>query len=219
MMLDGKRIAILAEQDFDDTELIDTLEAMKKAGARVTVVGGDSRRTCRSLRGAVEVRVDADASQVSANYFDAVIIPGGYAPDNLRLHRPVVELVRKMHDSGKLVAAICRGPQLLITADVVRGRRVTSWPSVAVDLSNAGALWIDQPVVCDGNLITSRQPADIPEFLAAIARALRERRSSSGRPARRSPQRAGRAPGAVRPDPWLEVESGTRITPVVEAGA
>lgn len=173
-MLDGKRIAILAEQDFEDRELADPMGALKAAGARVMVVGSGSQKTYRGKRGTVEVRVDADADQVRADYFDAVIVPGGYAPDKMRLHRPMVDLVKKMHDSGRIVAAICHGPQLLISAEVVKGRRVTSWPSVAVDLKNAGALWVDEAVVRDGNLITSRQPADIPEFNAAVIQALTE---------------------------------------------
>jgi protease I len=111
---------------------------------------------------------------VRADYFDAVIIPGGYAPDKMRMHKPMIDLVRKAHDLGRLVAAICHGPQLLISAEVVRGRRVTSWPSIAVDLMNAGAIWVDEAVVRDGNLITSRQPADLPEFNAAIMEALQE---------------------------------------------
>jgi protease I len=171
-MLDGMRIAILVEQDFEDAELTEPLRAMKAAGARVMVVGSGSQKSYKGKRGVAEVKVDADADQVRADYFDAVIIPGGYAPDKMRLHKPMIDLVRKAHDSGRLVAAICHGPQLLISAGVVRGRRVTSWPSIAIDLENAGALWFDEAVIRDGNLITSRQPADIPEFNAAIIEAL-----------------------------------------------
>lgn len=171
-MLDGKRIALLAEEDFEDAELTDPLRAMKAAGARVMVVGSGSKKTYKGKRGVAEVQVDADAGQVRADYFDAVIVPGGYAPDKMRLHKLMVDLVKRMYDSGKLVAAICHGPQLLISAEVVKGRRVTSWPSIAVDLKNAGAIWVDEAVVRDGNLITSRQPADIPEFNSAIVQAL-----------------------------------------------
>lgn len=175
-MLEGKRVAILAEQDFEDVELTGPLRDLKAAGAAVTIVGSGTRETYRGKRGTAEVRVDARADQVKAELFDAVIIPGGHAPDRMRLYEPMVGLVKKMHAQGKIVAAICHGPQLLISADVVRGRRVTSWPSVAVDLRNAGALWVDEPVVRDGNLITSRQPADVSEFDAAIVQALREQK-------------------------------------------
>jgi protease I len=176
-MLDGKRIALLAEEDFEDDELTEPLRAMKTAGARVMVVGSGSQKSYKGKRGVAEVKVDADAGQVRADYFDAVIIPGGYAPDKMRLHKPMIDLVRTAHDSGRLVAAICHGPQILISAEVVRGRKVTSWPSVAIDLKNAGALWVDEAVVRDGNLITSRQPADLPEFNAAIIEALEGRDS------------------------------------------
>src|SRR5512136_3137298 len=173
-MLDGKRIAILVEQDFEDAELTEPLRAMKAAGARVMLVGSGSQKSYRGKRGTAEVKVDADADQVRADYFDAIIIPGGYAPDKMRLHKPMIDLVRKAHDLGRLVAAICHGPQLLISAEVVRGRKATSWPSIAIDLKNAGAEWVDEPVVQDGKMITSRQPADLPEFNAAIIAALQE---------------------------------------------
>lgn len=141
------------------------------------VVGSGSQKSYRGKRGVAEVKVDADADQVRADCFDAVIIPGGYAPDKMRLHKPVIDLVRKAHDSGRLLAAICHGPQLLISAEVVRGRKVTSWPSIAIDLKNAGALWFDEAVIRDGNLITSPQPADTPEFNAAIIEALQGQES------------------------------------------
>ena len=173
-MLDGKKIAILAEEDFEDSELIEPMRALKDGGARVLIVGSGSQETYRGKRGGATVKVDATADKVKAEDFDAVIVPGGYAPDKMRLHQPMIDLVRKAHDLGKLVAAICHGPQLLISAEIVRGRRVTSWPSIAVDLRNAGADWIDAPVVQDGNLITSRKPADLPRFNKAIIEALRD---------------------------------------------
>ena len=172
-MLDGKKIAILVEDDFEDSELIEPLRAMKNASAKVVVVGSGSKDTYKGKRGNATARVDITADKVRAEDYDAIIIPGGYAPDKMRLHQPMVDLVRKAYDSGKVVAAICHGPQLLISADIVRGRRVTSWPSVAADLRNAGAEWVDIPVVQDGNLITSRKPADLPQFNKAIIEALR----------------------------------------------
>jgi len=173
-MLDGRRIAILAEEGFEDSELIEPLRSMKKAGAKVVIVGSGSQESYQGKRGNVTVTVDTTVDKVKAEDFDAVIVPGGYAPDKMRLHQSMVELVRKAHNLGKVVAAICHGPQLLISADIVRGRRVTSWPSVAVDLRNAGADWVDEPVVQDGNLITSRKPADLPRFNKAIIEALRD---------------------------------------------
>ena len=172
MSLAGKRIAVLVETDFEDSELMEPLTAVKEAGAEVSVVGSGSQESYHGKKGTVTIKADVAADKVSADDFDAVIIPGGYAPDKMRLHQPMVDLVRKAHDSGKVIAAICHGPQLLISADVVRGRRVTSWASVAVDLRNAGADWVDEAMVQDGNIITSRKPADLPEFNRAIIRAL-----------------------------------------------
>lgn len=174
-MLQGKRIVILAEDDFEDSELVEPLRAMKDAGARVVIVGSGSKKSHSGKRGKATVAVEATADKVRAEDFDAIIVPGGYAPDKMRLHQPMVDLVRKAHELGKVVAAICHGPQLLISADIVRGRRVTSWPSVAIDLKNAGADWVDDTVVQDGNLITSRKPADLPRFNKAIIEALRAR--------------------------------------------
>ena len=173
-MLNGKRIAILAEEDFEDSELIEPMRALKDAGARVLIVGSGSQETYRGKRGDATVIVDATTDKVKAEDFDAIIVPGGYAPDKMRLYQSMIDLVRKAHDLGKVVAAICHGPQLLISAEIVRGRRVTSWPSIAVDLRNAGADWVDAPVMQDGNLITSRKPADLPRFNKAIIEALRD---------------------------------------------
>jgi len=173
-MLDGKKIAILAEEDFEDSELIEPMRAMKNAGARVLIVGSGSKESYGGKRGSATVRVDTTADKVKVEDFDAIIIPGGYAPDKMRLYQSMTDLVRKAHDLGKIVAAICHGPQLLISADIVRGRRVTSWPSIAVDLKNAGAEWVDAPVVQDGNIITARKPADLPRFNTAIIQALQD---------------------------------------------
>lgn len=171
-MLEGKNIAILVEDDFEDSELDEPLRAMKHAGAKVVIVGSGSKKIYRGKRGLVEVAVDTTADKVKADEFDAIIIPGGYAPDKMRLHQSMVDLVREAHSRGKLIAAVCHGPQLLISAEVVKGHRVTSWPSIAIDLKNAGAIWVDEPVVKNGNIITSRKPADLPEFNKAIVAAL-----------------------------------------------
>ena len=171
-MLEGKRIAILAEDDFEDSELIEPLRAMKNVGARVVIVGSGSKQSYKGKRGDATITVDTTADKVKAEDFDAIIVPGGYAPDKMRLHQPMIDLVKKAHELGKVVAAICHGPQLLISAEIVGGRRITSWPSVAVDLKNAGANWVDEPVARDANLISSRKPADLPRFNKAIIEAL-----------------------------------------------
>jgi len=173
-MLDGKKIAVLVEEDFEDSGLILPMRAMKDAGAKVVLVGSGSQETYRGKQHSATVRVDVTADKVKIEDFDAIILPGGYAADKMRSHQSMVELVRRAFDLGRVVAAICHGPQLLISAEIVKGRRVTSWPSVAIDLRNAGAEWIDASVVQDGNLITSRKPADLPRFNKAIIETLRE---------------------------------------------
>ena len=114
------------------------------------------------------------AGKVRVADLDAVIVPGGYAPDKMRMRHAMVDLVRDAAQAGKPVAAICHGPQLLISADVVRGRTLTCWPSIAVDVRNAGGLYVDRPVVQDGFLITSRKPDDVPQFTAALLKALED---------------------------------------------
>jgi len=173
-MLSGKRIAILAEEGFEDSELVEPMRAMKNADVRVVIVGSGSKETYKGKRGRATVTVDTTADKVNAKDFDGIIVPGGNAPDKMRLHQSMVDLVRKAHDAGKPIAAICHGPQLLISADIVRGRSVTSWPSIAVDLRNAGANWIDVPVTQDRNIITARKPADLPRFNRAIIQALQD---------------------------------------------
>lgn len=172
MSLDGKRVAILVEEGFEDSELTEPLKAMKDAGAKVSVVGSGSQEIYHGKKGEAEIKADVAADKVSAEDFDAIIVTGGHASDRMRLYQSMIDLVRKAHDSGKVVAAICHGPQLLISADILRGRRVTSWISIAVDVKNAGANWVDEAMVQDGNIITSRNPRDLPQFNKAIIEAL-----------------------------------------------
>ena len=171
-MLNEKRIAILAEEGFEDAELMEPLRALKAAGAIVFVVGSGTKKSYRGKNGEVTIEVDIAADKAAAEDFDAIIIPGGYALDEMCLHEAVIELVRKAYESGRLVAAICHRPQFLISSGIVTGRRVASWPSVAVDLRNAGASWVDEPLVQDGNLITLRRPAQLARFNKAIIEAL-----------------------------------------------
>jgi len=173
-MLDGKRIAILAEEDFEDSELIVPMWGMKNAGAKVLIIGSGSKEIYQGKRGSVAIRVDATADKVRAEDLDAIIIPGGRAPARMRKYKSMVDLVKKADELGKIIAAVCHGPQLLIAAGIVKGRRLTSWPSVAAELKDAGAEWVDEAVVRNGNLITSRKPADLPRFNKAIIEALRD---------------------------------------------
>ena len=167
-----KRILLLVEDDFEDAEVKEPLRAMNEAGIRVIIVGSGSKTRYKGKPGSTTVDIDIKVSEARLEDFDAVIIPGGYAPDKMRMHPEMADLVREANDAGKIIAAICHGPQLLISAGIVRGRRLTSWPSISIDLKNAGANWVDKPVVRDGNLITSRKPADLPKFDMAIVTAL-----------------------------------------------
>lgn len=172
MELTGKRIAVLAETEFEDLELWYPAIRMREAGATVTIVGTGTADTYHGKHG-VPVLVDEDAEDVSANDFDAVIVPGGYAPDRLRRYESVLNLVRGCYQEGKLVAFICHAGWVPISAGIVRGKRVTSAVAIRDDLTNAGATWEDQEVVTDGNLISSRGPADLPAFCRAILEAMK----------------------------------------------
>ncbi|NQT73152.1 MAG: type 1 glutamine amidotransferase [Chloroflexi bacterium] len=174
-MLAGNRAAILVEEGFEDSELIEPMRALKNAGVKVLVVGSGAQITYHGKRHKAKIKSDLAADDVSSDDFDAIVVPGGLAPEKMRLHQSMIDLVKKAYESGKVIAAICHGPQLLIAADIVKGKKVTSWASVAVDLRNAGAEWVDEPLVQDGNIITSRKPADIPKFNKAIIEALQSR--------------------------------------------
>jgi protease I len=170
--LSGKRVAILVEDEFDDRELAGPLDALREAGAEVTIVGATAGAEYRGKRGESVVIADLAAGAAKIKDFDALVIPGGHAPDKMRMRHAMVDLARDAMDAGKPVAAICHGPQVLISANTLRGRTLTCWPSIAIDVKNAGGLYVDKPVVEDGNLITSRKPDDVPMFSEAIIRAL-----------------------------------------------
>jgi protease I len=170
--LAGKRVAIFVEDEFEDRELTGPLEALRAAGATVRLVGPSADADYRGKRGQATVKSDVAAGSVKVADFDALVIPGGHAPDKMRMRHAMVDLARDAMESGKPVAAICHGPQVLISANVLRGRTLTCWPSIAIDVKNAGGLYVDKPVVEDGNLITSRKPDDVPMFNEAIIRAL-----------------------------------------------
>jgi protease I len=170
--LSGKRIALLVEDGFEDDELTGPLDALQAAGASVTLVGPSAGAEYRGKRGHATVTSDAAAGSVAIADFDALVIPGGHAPDKMRMRHAMVDLARDAMTAEKPVAAICHGAQVLISADVLRGRTLTCWPSIAIDVKNAGGLYVDKPVVEDRNLITSRKPDDVPVFSEAIIRAL-----------------------------------------------
>ncbi len=181
--LSGVRVAILAETLYEELELWYPFYRLREAGADVFVVGSGSAETYQSKHG-YPVTVDAEAETVTASQFDAVIVPGGYAPDHMRRHPAMVALVRDAAEQGKVVAAICHGGWLLASADVLRDRAATGFRSIKDDMVNAGAHWADREVVRDNNLITSRSPADLPAFMRTIISALRERPPARARAGR-----------------------------------
>jgi protease I len=172
MSITGKRIAILVEEGYEDSELTGPLAGLLAAGAVVSLVAPYAARQYAGKRGHV-VTSDLAAGTARSGDFDALVIPGGHAPERMRMRHAMVDLTREMAAAGKPVAAICHGPQLLISADVLRGRTVTCWPAIAIDVRNAGGLYVDRPVVQDGNLITSRKPDDVPQFTAAVIASLK----------------------------------------------
>lgn len=174
--LRGQRVVILVEQDYDHVDVETTRAELGRAGATVQVVGPIQGQTYHSRDGR-SVVADHAASAIRAADIDGVMIPGGYAPDRIRLRHAMVDLVRDAVEAGKPVAAIDHGPSVFINARVLAGRQLTCWPSIAVDAKNAGARYVDRPVVEDGNVITSRKSDDLPFFTAALIRQLTARRA------------------------------------------
>jgi len=165
--LKEKKIAVLAADQYEDLELWYPLLRMKEEGADVTVVGTTEDKVYESKHG-YPVRVEATTNEKVVNDFDTVIIPGGYAPDLMRRDPDLLELVRRVFKRGGLIAMICHAGWVPISAGIVNGKRVTSTPAIKDDLINAGASWFDEEVVVDGNLISSRNPNDLPAFCQAI---------------------------------------------------
>ncbi len=164
MELTDKTIALLATDEFEDSELTRPLEALKAAGATVEIIS-NKLGTIVGKNG-TEVTVNAVSDEVDSNSYQGLFLPGGVGnPDKLRLHTPSVAFVRSFFEAHKPVAAICHAPWMLIEAGVVSGRNIASWPSLKTDLENAGASWLDEAVVTDNGLVTSRNPDDIPVFI------------------------------------------------------
>jgi protease I len=167
----GVKVAILATDGVEQVELTEPQKALRAAGATVTVVSPKSGKIqgMNHAEKGDQITVDAELASVRPEHFDALVLPGGVAnPDYLRVNPAAVAFVKHFSTTGKPIGAICHGPWSLIEADAVRGKKMTSWPSLQTDLRNAGARWGDEPMVRDGNLVTSRKPDDLPAFNAAI---------------------------------------------------
>ena len=170
MELKGKKVLILADDIYEDMELWYPKIRLTEAGAEVTVAGVE-KRTYKGKHG-YPVEADAEIAACRPEDFDCVVVPGGYAPDRLRRSEAVLKFVRKMHEDGKVVAAICHAAWVPISAGIVKGKTMTCFSAIKDDLVNAGAEFVDQAVVIDGNIITSRTPDDLPDFLRAIIESL-----------------------------------------------
>jgi protease I len=161
------KVAVIITDMFEDSEYTEPAKAFKEAGHQLVHIGLKAGSTVRGKKNQTPVKIDEAVKNVAVRDFDALLIPGGYSPDKLRVDEKAVKFAKEFVESGKPVFVICHAAQLLITADVIRGRKITGWKSVIQDIKNAGAEFIDQAVVKDGNLISSRDPNDLPEFIKA----------------------------------------------------
>jgi protease I len=177
--LTGRTVAILATNGFEQSELQKPKQLLEEAGATTVVIAPDDKPAIKGWNHTdwgQEVKVDLPLSKARATDYDALVLPGGVInPDKLRLHEDAIDIIREFGETGRPLAAICHGPWTLINAGLVDGKQITSWPSLRVDLENAGGQWEDSEVVEDGNLITSRKPDDIPVFTNALIHALEHR--------------------------------------------
>ena len=167
MLLKDKKIIILIEEMFNVFEFWYPYYRLKEEGVEVTVVGSGSAEVYTGKPG-TQAKADVSADQVSAEEFDGIIIPGGYAPDMMRRYPAMIKLVKDIFNANKPVAAICHAGWMLVSAGILSGKRATSFFAIKDDLINAGAQWVDQEVVVDGNLVTSRVPDDLPAFMKAV---------------------------------------------------
>jgi protease I len=166
-MLDGKKVAILVAEGFEQSEMVEPRKALERAGVRTSIVSlakGEVQGWNHFDKGD-RFKVDVPIDAANADDYDALLLPGGVAnPDQLRTNAKAVQFAKQFVESGKPVGVICHGPWTLIEAGVVKGRKMTSWPSLKTDLTNAGAQWVDEEVVTDKGLVSSRKPADIPAY-------------------------------------------------------
>ena len=175
--LTGKRVAILVANGFEQVEMTEPRKALEAAGAETDLISPADKKVkgWAATKWGRSFKVDVALSEARADEYDALLLPGGvFNPDKLRINPQAVEFVKSFFDAGKPIAAICHGPWTLIEAGAVKGRRLTSWPSLHTDLKNAGADWVDEEVVVDNGLVTSRKPDDLPAFNSKMIEEFRE---------------------------------------------
>jgi protease I len=168
----GRRVAILAEREFEDLELWYPLLRLREAGHTIDVLGTEKEKYVG--KHGLSVTADGEVHNASPEIYDLVVVPGGWAPDRLRRYQEVLEFVKEIFQRGGLVASICHGPHVLVSAEILKGRTITCVSAIKDDVINAGAEYVDQEVVVDGNLITSRYPEDLPAFCVEIIKALKK---------------------------------------------
>jgi protease I len=171
MDLKGKRVAVLIEQQYQELEVWYPVYRLREAGCKVTLVGPEAGASYPSKLG-YPAKSDKSAADVSPADFDGIVLPGGFAPDFIRRHESMLKLVRGMAEQGKVLAAICHGPWVLCSTTALRGKKATCFFAIKDDVINAGAKYVDEEVVVDGNVITSRKPDDLPAFVVAMMKAL-----------------------------------------------
>lgn len=168
------KIAVILEEDFEDSEFKKPVEAFKKHGHETVLVGVKKGKVVKGKKEKTPATIEQEAGSADIEEFDALLIPGGYSPDHLRMHEGPIEFIKQFLDSGKPIFCICHGAQLLISADGLKGRKLTGWKSIKQDIKNAGGHFEDKEVVIDDNLITSRSPDDLPAFCEASLKKLKE---------------------------------------------
>lgn len=176
------KVAVLVDEMFEDSEFRVPYDRLRQAGHDVEIIGLQAGKQLTGKKGKEKIEIEKAAADVREADYDALVIPGGYSPDHLRMSIDAVRFTRAMAMANKPVAAVCHAPWMLIEADLADDLQVTSWPSIKTDLINAGARWIDREVVVDGNIITSRKPDDLPAFSDAIIRALASEASERAEP-------------------------------------
>lgn len=168
-----RKSLIMVDDGVEDAEFLYPYYRLQEEGYKMDVLASKAKETYTGKHG-VPFRSNLSPKEVEIDDYDAVIIPGGKAPDRMRINKALVDIVKQAYEKGKIIAAICHGPQMLIEADILHGKKATCWKSVATDLKNAGATFINAPVVVDGNTVTSRFPADLPKFCQEMIKLLKK---------------------------------------------